>query len=75
MAGVTQLPGESSCSLMVVGSSPSQGMYLGCRFVPGLGVYSPQFRCVQEAASQCFSLASISLPSFLSKKQRKTILR
>ena len=52
-----------------VGSIPSQGTYLVCRFHPWSG-------CICEAANQCFSLASLSFslpPSpFLSVKSINT---
>ena len=61
LAGMAQLVGAPSLNRKVAGLIPSQGTYPGCGFVP-------QFRGIQEATNQCFSL---SLLLFLKATKNK----
>ena len=59
LASMAQLVGALSCGGKVVGSVPSQGTSLGCKF-------DSQSGHMQEATSRCFSLISMFfLPSSL----------
>ena len=69
LASVAQLVGALSCGGKVVGSVPSQGTSLGCKF-------DSQSGRMQEATSRCFSLMSMfflpsSLPLPLAQKAMK----